>query len=204
MNPAHVTNDDVAKEQRRARVAELYVRGYRQSEIARELGVSQPTIHRDIKAVRAEWLTSSVRDFNEAKEEELKKLDALEQEAWDAWRRSQTERTRTVTEKTEGDSSGRIKAQQTKETGYGDPRFLTVVQSCIDKRCKILGVEAPTRIDAKTEHTGVGFDEIVKMARDVARGQAIEGESAIEGEAPTDAGDNVATDEAADLGGRTA
>jgi hypothetical protein len=129
------------------RTADMYCRGFKHSDIAREIGVSRTQIVYDLKEIRSNWLTSQVRDFNEAKEEELKKLDALEQEAWDAWRRSQTERTRTVTEKTEGDSSGRIKAQQTKETGYGDPRFLTVVQSCIDKRCKILGVEAPKSVE---------------------------------------------------------
>ena len=33
------------------------------------------------------------------------------------------------------------------EGRIGDPRFLTVLDNCIERRCKILGIEAPKRLD---------------------------------------------------------
>lgn len=135
------------------RIAELYVRGYTQQAIANEIGVSRSQIAYDLKTIRTRWQASTLRNFDAAKEEELSKLDAVEQEAWDAYRRSQKEKQKTVTEKVEGDSSGRTKAQVTKETANGDPRFLAIIQTCIDRRCKILGIDAPTKI-APTDPTG--------------------------------------------------
>ena len=74
---------------RRQQVAELYVKGWFQTAIAEELGVSQTTVCHDLKAIRKQWRESSIRDFDAARERELCKLDLLEREAWAAWQRSQ-------------------------------------------------------------------------------------------------------------------
>jgi len=73
---------------RRKRVAELYLAGARQGEIARELQVRQTTISNDVAYIRSEWLASMLRDFNERKAEELAKIDRFEEVAWQAWERS--------------------------------------------------------------------------------------------------------------------
>ena len=74
---------------RRQLVADLYVRGWNQVSIAQEVGVGQPTISTDLKAIRREWRESTVRDFDTARAVELRKLDRVEREAWAAWERSQ-------------------------------------------------------------------------------------------------------------------
>src|SRR5262245_53581405 len=73
---------------RRKRVAALYIQGQSQARIAEQVGVAQGTISYDLQAIRKEWLASSVRDFDEAKSQELAKLDHLEAEAWAGWERS--------------------------------------------------------------------------------------------------------------------
>jgi Trp operon repressor len=73
---------------RRSQVAELYLTGKTQKQIAEQFGVNFAQISRDLKVIRQEWLESRVRDFDEAKAEELAKNDVLEVEYWDAWRRS--------------------------------------------------------------------------------------------------------------------
>jgi len=74
---------------RRRTVADLYLQGWTQIAIAEELGVAQPTISDDLKRIRAQWRESGVRDFDEARQLELMKLDRIEREAWSAWERSQ-------------------------------------------------------------------------------------------------------------------
>lgn len=80
------TADEIARD--RARVAEMYLAGRYQSEIAQELGLSQQQISYDLQAVRREWQASAVRNFDEAKAQELAKIDHLERTYWQAWQQS--------------------------------------------------------------------------------------------------------------------
>lgn len=74
---------------RREVVADSYIQGRTQAEIARYLGVSQPTVSTDLKAIQKQWRESAIRDFDLLRERELQKLDRVEREAWAAWERSQ-------------------------------------------------------------------------------------------------------------------
>ena len=82
-------NKQLAILRRRRAVADLYLQGWTQTGIAEELGVAQPTVCDDLRRIRAEWRDSAVRDFDEARQLELMKLDRIEREAWSAWQRSQ-------------------------------------------------------------------------------------------------------------------
>jgi hypothetical protein len=113
--------------------------------------MSQQTVSLDIKALQNEWLASALIDFNEAKAQMLAKIDRLEREYWMAWERS-CQDAETVTEKARA-SRGSEKPDSVEKTKQakgqaGDPRFLNGVQWCIEQRCKILGIEAPKRIEA--------------------------------------------------------
>lgn len=148
--------------QRRAIVAELYSKGVYQSDIATKLKVSLPTVQRDLAAVRKQWLESSLQDFDQVKADQLAKLDEVERQAWLQWERTcKTYKKKTVTEKemmgdrdrgNEDESEGgkpAIVGTDTKvETihQFGDPRFLTVVLSVVDRRCKLLGLDAPAKV----------------------------------------------------------
>ena len=142
---------------RREQVATRYLRGEQQYTIARAVGVSQSQISHDLKALRDLWLASSLRDFDALKAEQLAKIDAVEVEAWGAWLRSQQPREVSLTEQTEGGEVVGVdgtsqpkrptrKASMRREGQSGDPRFLAVIQKCIDQRCVILGLESPLRI----------------------------------------------------------
>jgi transcriptional regulator with XRE-family HTH domain len=149
---------------RRRQVAQLYSRGLSQVEIAERLGVSQPTVSNDLKVLRAEWLPSALTDFNQAKAQELAKIDNLEREAWTAWQRScgplevrhqRTEETRPLLLKMGGGKGKRGKRKQVKaeqdrlrlvkriidttvKGQAGDMRFLRLVGHCITARLRIL------------------------------------------------------------------
>jgi len=147
--PSPKRNDtEIARD--RELVAQMYLSGKGQQQIADELNerpdckytLSRQQITYDIGVLRKEWLASGVRDFDAAKAEELVKIDNLEREYWDAWRNSLGENI-TLTEKNA--LSGLTETtKQTKELN-GDPRYLEGVRWCIERRCKILGLDAPEK-----------------------------------------------------------
>lgn len=147
------TRTEEQREQDLERISEMYVRGFRQTDIAKEIGVSREQIKYDLADIRKRWRESTIRNFNAAKEEELSRLDAVEQEAWDAWRRSQQEQQTTEAEVKPGksDAERTSRTKLIKRTSYGDARFLSVVRDCIARRCQILGLDAPkeTRLTGK-------------------------------------------------------
>jgi hypothetical protein len=136
-------------------MADLYLQGWLQADIAGELRIDQSTVSRDLKALQSEWLSSALMDFNEAKAQEIAKIDRLEREYWQAWARSCEDAEQTTQEGTP------VKVDKVKKTSKGqagDPRFLQGVQWCIERRCKILGVDAPTEVKHSGAVNLVGID----------------------------------------------
>jgi hypothetical protein len=132
--------------ERQQTVAALYLQRKMQSEIARIVGVSQQQVSFDLKAVRLAWQTSTVRDFDAARSEELARVDVAEAAYWDGWQRSQQVHEVTVTEAHDDGATARRKATLRKEAQSGDPRFLDGVLRCIERRCALLGLDAPKRV----------------------------------------------------------
>ena len=117
---------------RRVLVADMYARGYTQAQIVETTGVHRQTIYVDLLHIQDEWRKTRIIDFDTASTRELMSLDRAEREAWDAWERSKKARVR---------------------GSAGDPRYLATVIACIDRRCKLLGLDAPTKI-APTDPSG--------------------------------------------------
>lgn len=122
----------------RAEIARLYCQGIIQVEIAQRLDMTQQMVSYDLKAIRQAWRDSAMVDFNEARAEELAKIDTLELTYWEAWRHS-CEDAETIVKKQK--ESGGKEMQQTLKGQAGDPRFLQGVQWCIERRCKLLGLD---------------------------------------------------------------
>ena len=154
-------------ERDRAYIAQRYLRGWSLQEIADGIPtinggkytLTVRTITSDIARLRDEWKERAQVSIADAKTKELAKIDALEEEAWRAWQRSVQEKKRQKTGRREtaelkatgeGTKRGTDGKQQDsvevwKDEQYGDPRFFAVVQWCIDKRCKLLGLDAPAK-----------------------------------------------------------
>lgn len=173
------TKDFTRTAARRQQVAARYLRGEYQSQIAYDLGLTQAQISLDLKAIRAEWLKSSLRDFDALKSEQLAKIDAAEAEAWAAWERSKIVREITVTEATDGALPSR-KATMRKEAQVGDPRFLERILKCVEQRCALLGLNAPQKLDLRmviqqtasrvAEECGVTMEEVLAEAQTLLQG----------------------------------
>lgn len=134
---------DFQREQDLEKITALYLKGWRQIDIAEELGLSRQQIGYDIKTIQKRWRESTAINMDEAKQRELSRIDELEREYWLAWEKSKNERVMARQEKSAKDTIAR--ASMVKEQRDGNPAFLAGVMSCIDRRCKLLGLDAPIK-----------------------------------------------------------
>lgn len=131
-------------EQRRRKAAALYLQGMTQHDIAERLEVAQTTVQRDIAVVRERWKQAGIHDLNERKCAELERVDWAEREAQRGWRRSLQDEV-TVTREEGGENGTRTTVKRRGQSG--NPAFLQTVLKCVDQRCRILGLNAPEKID---------------------------------------------------------
>jgi len=144
--PRHTPQERLAILDRRKNVATRYLRGQTQWEIARAFEVTQQTISLDLKAIQAEWLAQAALDRGEWTARELAKIDQVELSAWMAWAKSQ-ENAEILRAKMRGEQS---ETEKISKGQAGDARFLEIVLKCVERRCKILGLDAPKK--HKHEH----------------------------------------------------
>ena len=139
----------VQRENDLMKTASLYLSGVHQNVIAEQLGVSQPSISNDLKELQKRWKESSVIDINERKSQELAKIDNLEVTYWEAWNNSLRDQETNISEKGSGaiiaTGNSRLKVQKKTVSTSGDPAFLRGIEWCIEKRCKIFGLDAPNK-----------------------------------------------------------
>jgi hypothetical protein len=95
-----------------------------------------------LKKIRAEWRASAVRDFDEAREIELRRIDYVHAEAAEAWEKSKKPAQSAVDT---GDGADQ-KTRKTMKNQHGDPRFLVVILKCTADRRAVLGLDAPVQI----------------------------------------------------------
>jgi hypothetical protein len=136
----------IQQERDRVVISELYLRGWSQAKIGEHLGLNQSQISRELSKIESIWKQESTRDYDLCIEQELLRLSLLEAELWAAWEQSRLPKESTSSQKRES----KIAVAKRTESQAGNPQFLQGVQSCIDRRCKLLGLDAPT----KSEHTG--------------------------------------------------
>ncbi len=104
------------------------IKGKTQVEIAallaevRPYRISRAQVAYDIDELKRRWIEAGVESFSLAKARALKKLDAVESEAWESWEQSKTD-------------------------GPGNPTFAKVVLEVHDRRVKLLGLDAPVRTE---------------------------------------------------------
>lgn len=127
-NPNNIPLPKRLRENIKTNVAGLYLKGYNYKQILAEIEkvfgrrLSVKTIYSYINALVKEWREERIDKIDDLKTIELNRINKLEQTYWESW-------------------------EATKEVdGIGDARFLGGVQWCIQKRCKLLGIEAPLNI----------------------------------------------------------
>jgi hypothetical protein len=122
----------------------------------RSYTLSRQQIWRDLKAIHDEWRREYTTTYDEAIRNELAKIDELERTYWIAWDESKKKKEMIRATRiadtvnaggTEKPSYSRTKTEKREEQRDGDIRFLEGVERCIEKRCKLLGLNAPDKVD---------------------------------------------------------
>ena len=137
----------------RAEISRLYLQRVPLQEITDRVNAAritstpayQITIHqvkKDLVAIREDWITWAAVDYDTLVARELARIDNLETEAFEAWRRSCGDFEES-TERHIGGVDTRTETQTRRRKQAGDPRFLERIAWCIDARIKILGLAAP-------------------------------------------------------------
>ncbi len=151
MNQSHPNSTDLS---RREAIERLYLMGWAQTRIARQVNISLEQLTAELQVIRDGWVQSSLRRVDAAQAQELARIDHLESVAWAAWRRSCQDDETTKAVWTDGAKS---RAEKTTRKQTGDGTFLTRVAWCIDKRCEILGLKERLqhKPNATTDHVEV-------------------------------------------------
>lgn len=130
--------------------------------------ISFVMIQKDMQALLIQWKRDSLQTVDEYLQRELNKLDKIEEEAWMAWEKSKTGKIRAKTRnlKTAAkkyvddtdklDENGELMEprpiyegfdEEATETSAGNPKFFDVILSSMQRRAKLMGLDAPEKMD---------------------------------------------------------
>jgi len=153
---------------RRVEVAALYCQGRTMKEIGLKFGVSITTIHKDLKIIRGEWLATRVDDYQVLVAEQVKKLEAVIEEAWAGWESSKkpatTVRTQTVPRKVKEGRKTKTVIESKTTTSIkqqaGDAKFLAIISATHAKIADLLGLADPEQFSSRTNPVDAGGEAV--------------------------------------------
>lgn len=150
-------------------VAELYLKGTPVKDIANAIGVTGARGSQLVTQIRERWCELYLQNFDQIYAEQLAKIDRLEAEYWAAWQRSLEIRIKTVeVNATGGPGGGRSEDRTEKEDPRGVPAYLDGVMKCIEKRCQLLGLEPPRKLEVQTDGPAPQLTVILANGKEVA------------------------------------
>jgi hypothetical protein len=133
--------------ERRHQVAQLYLAGKVQHEIADDMGVTQQQISHDMKRVMRTWEDRMVGFITRQKAIAAAQIEWAMREAAGGWERSKEPREITETEAIQGgEEAPRHRAKRRVEGSVGNPAFLSAYQKGIDQMATLLGLNAPQKV----------------------------------------------------------
>lgn len=104
-------------------------------------------VYKDLKQLLINWKREHEENIDLYITKELFKLDKIESELWDAWERSKKRIVSKIRQ------SG-LKTERS-ETFAGNPRYLDLVLSVQQRRAKLLGLDAPVKVDLPNVNVSV-------------------------------------------------
>jgi len=156
----------------------LSCRGFSQSQIARQVGLSQPQISRDLEEIDKIICPHDATERARRRARLLSKMRHAEKELWDAWERSKQDKETSTKEKVllAGNASGhagkggktaknaneRNKASIKSEGRLPNSNYMGQLNKLWDREAKLLGMNEPETHDILVKQ--VQFIEIVRPA----------------------------------------
>lgn len=145
----------------------LFLRGYTYREISERLNeenarrgvgytITKQMVYWDMQRLLIEWKRERMENIDDYVTQELRKLDKMEVELWEAWERSKTGKLREKNRQNakprkvleDGDNPEYYGYEETTtETSAGNPRFLDLLLNVQQRRAKMLGFDAPIKVE---------------------------------------------------------
>lgn len=145
----------------------LFLRGYTYREISERLNeenarrgvgytITKQMVYWDMQQLLIEWKRERMENIDDYVMQELRKLDKMEVELWEAWERSKTGKLRKKNRQNakprkvleDGDNPEYYGYEETTtETFAGNPRFLDLLLNVQQRRAKMLGFDAPIKVE---------------------------------------------------------
>lgn len=126
-------------------------------------------VYYDLQQTLIEWKRERMDNIDDYVTAELRKLDKMEVELWEAWEKSKAGKERTknrqsarpkkVTTEQEIATDYYGYDETTNETSAGNPRFLDLLLNVQQRRAKMLGFDAPLKIEIPGYNAGTDEDK---------------------------------------------
>lgn len=135
-------------------ISEMLLMGWTQYQIAHHLGLSRPTVAKDILKIVDIWQEHITSNIDRLRGVEVAKMVHMESRAWEAFFRSCEDEITETEEDIESDVEGipgRTRKSKKRRKQAGDPRFMEIAIRAAERRAKLLGLDAPKKhsIDLK-------------------------------------------------------
>ena len=123
------------------RVWKLLEEGKTPTEIAHEVGIARPSVHRIINRVEQKYLNEVVATVDRVKRRQARMLQIVIDEAMAGWARSANEGIRTVSAK-RSSAQRRSETSQTRTLTAGDPQYLRAAIEALRDMRELYGIGA--------------------------------------------------------------
>lgn len=139
----------------RAKIAEMYVTRHTAVEITNAVNEGKPPerqislsqINKEIEFLRKDWRTRNKESIDQHFHENLELLDTVIKEAYSEWLRSkQDHKLQQARASSNVRGSESVDKFQVVESKTGDPRYLSIILQAAERKAKLLGLDAPTRL----------------------------------------------------------
>lgn len=147
-----------AKEARLVIVAEMLVKGFRPSQIAKATNVSPSQTTKDKKTVITRWQKETAETIGQQRMIVLRQNEWVLHEAVEGFVNSKEDRTKTTKKVVEGaGGKQRKEASEQVEQSDGNPAFLQIAENALRTKRELLGLDQPVTqdpLDVNVHHTG--------------------------------------------------
>jgi predicted DNA-binding protein YlxM (UPF0122 family) len=157
----------------------LYIeQGKTMPEIAAELSITKGAVSRAIQRTEKRLEAAQVASADKHRAVMLGELWQLYRDAREAFRKSIGEHKKNRTKVTKGKDTGDVtQAEIASENKYGDPRWAAEARLCLDRICKLKGLDAPTKVqnvDPDRPYEGLTDDELRREFLETLRSVGID------------------------------
>lgn len=121
-NTKPLSRNKMTREHVKNQVSKLYIQNKSVLEIQEHLKLTRGRVNKFIAEILEEWRQARVAMVESRLEKEIRKIDLVEYEAW-----------------------ANLEASKVKNENVADPRFMAVVQKCVEQRCELQGLVKAVR-----------------------------------------------------------